>query len=149
MRFVVMVEGDAGGWHVDRGALTEAVLARWTEAEIDASAHSAVRSLIWELETAYGPGEVYLHEDGTCLYMDVGEEEAIWLAIAFRTLAPAYLDLVFCDGGYTFDVRVPAGTTRPELTALVDAADGTRTSGGVEDRHGLPDGTGGMVRKRS
>lgn len=123
MTFVVVVEGEAGGWCVDRDALTEVIRARWTEVEIDSSARSAVRSLIWELDTANGPGEAYLHEDGTCLYMDMWEEDAIWLAIAFRRLTPTHLDLVFCDEGYTFDVCVSAGTTEAELTALVSTAD--------------------------
>lgn len=121
MTFMVVVEGDAGGWHIDRGALTEAIRARWAEVAIDSSARSAVRSLVWELDTENGPGEAYLHADGTCLYLDVWEEDAIRLAIAFRGLTPMHLDLVFCDKGYTFDVRVPAGTTEAELTALVNA----------------------------
>ncbi|MFF4299721.1 hypothetical protein ACFY0N_39500 [Streptomyces vinaceus] len=53
--------------------------------------------------------------------MDVGKEDAIWLAVVFRRLTPTHLDLVLCDEGYTFDIRVPAGSTEPELTALVDA----------------------------
>ncbi|MFE0424786.1 hypothetical protein [Streptomyces sp. NPDC058953] len=122
MKFMVVVEGDAGGWHVDRAALTEAIRARWTDVQIDASARSAVRSLIWELSTANGPGEAYLHEDGICLYMDVWEEDAIWLAIAFRRLTPTRFDLVFCDESYTFDVRVSARATEAELVALVRAA---------------------------
>ncbi|XIE77552.1 hypothetical protein AB6O49_03255 [Streptomyces sp. SBR177] len=81
-----------------------------------------MRSLIWELDTANGLGEAYLHEDGTCLYLDVRQEDAIWLAVAFRRLTPMHLGLVFCDQGYTFDVRVPARTTEAELTALVKAA---------------------------
>ncbi|MFH9397312.1 hypothetical protein [Streptomyces sp. NPDC017556] len=44
------------------------------------------------------------------------------MAIAFRRLTPTHLDLVFCDESYTFDVRVPAGTTEVELMALVKAA---------------------------
>lgn len=122
MTFLVVVEGDAGGWHVDRDALTEAIRVRWAEVEIDSSHRSEVRSLIWEFDTENGPGEAYLHEDGTCLYMDVWEAHAIWLAIAFRRLTPMHLDLVFCDEGYTFDVRLPTGTTEAELTALVNAA---------------------------
>ncbi|MFE2473632.1 hypothetical protein [Streptomyces mirabilis] len=122
MTFLVVVEGDAGGWCVDRDALTEAIRARWSEVEIDSMRRSEVRSLTWEIETENGPGEAYLHEDGTCLYMDVWEEDAIWLAIVFRRLAPMSLDLVFCDEGYTFDVCVRAGMTEVELTDLVNAA---------------------------
>ncbi|MFD8372313.1 hypothetical protein ACFV2Z_16325 [Streptomyces sp. NPDC059688] len=54
--------------------------------------------------------------------MDVWEEDAIWLAIVFRRLAPMDLDLVFCDEGHTFDVRLRAGTTEAELTDPVNAA---------------------------
>ncbi|MFF0381508.1 hypothetical protein [Streptomyces sp. NPDC004286] len=115
---MVVVEGDAGGWHVDRGALTEVIRTRWAEVEIDSSARSAARALSWALDTENGPGEAHLHEDGTCLHLDVSESDAIWLAIAFRGLTPIHLDLVFCDDGYAFDVRVPAGATEAELSAL-------------------------------
>ncbi|WP_329431498.1 MULTISPECIES: hypothetical protein [unclassified Streptomyces] len=122
MTFLAVVEGDAGGWHIDRDALTDAIRTRWSEVEIDSMCRSEVRSLIWQFETENGPGEAYLHKDGSCLYMDVWEEDAIWLAIIFRRLTPRDLDLVFCDEGYTFDVRLRAGTTEVELTDLVNAA---------------------------
>ncbi|MFE0921169.1 hypothetical protein ACFW24_25785 [Streptomyces nigra] len=121
MTFLAVVDGDAGGWHVDRDALTDAIRVRWAEVAIESSHRSEVRSLIWEFDTDNGPGEAYLHEDGTCLYMDASEEDAIWLAIAFRRLTPMHLDLVFCDEGYSFDVRLPTGTTEAELVALVNA----------------------------
>ncbi|WP_432189934.1 hypothetical protein [Streptomyces sp. Tue6028] len=89
----------------------------------ESSHPSEVRSLLWEFETQQGPGEAYLHQDGTCLYMDVWQADAVRLAIAFRELAPADLDVVFCDQGYTFDVQLRAGTTEAELTDLVNAAD--------------------------
>ncbi|CAL9502499.1 hypothetical protein [Streptomyces sp. enrichment culture] len=122
MTFLAVTDGDAGGWHIDRDALTEAIRARWAEVETDSSHRSEARGLIWRFATENGPGEAYLHADGTCLYMDVGTEDAAWLAIAFRGLTPTHLDLVFCDQGYTFDVRVPTGTTEAELTTLVKAA---------------------------
>ncbi|MFK0224098.1 hypothetical protein ACIQWN_38840 [Streptomyces vinaceus] len=64
---------------------------------------------------------VVLTEDGSCLYMDVGKGDAIWLAVLSPRLTPTHLDLVFCDESYTFDIRVPAGSTEAELTALVAA----------------------------
>ncbi|WP_413755207.1 hypothetical protein [Streptomyces sp. MMBL 11-3] len=121
MTFLAVVDGDAGGWHVDRDALTDAIRVRWADVAIESSHRSEVRSLIWEFGTDNGPGEAYLHEDGTCLYMDASEEDAIWLASAFRRLTPMHLDLVFCDEGYSFDVRLPTGTTEAELVALVNA----------------------------
>ncbi|MFE2061506.1 hypothetical protein ACFXDH_03755 [Streptomyces sp. NPDC059467] len=122
MTFLVAVEGDAGGWRVDQGPLTKAILGRWAGAVIRSEHPSEVRSLIWEFETTYGPREVYLHAEGTCLYMDVWEDDAIWLAVLFRKLTPDGLDLVFCDEGYTFDVRLPPGTTEAELADLVNRA---------------------------
>ncbi|MEU4872410.1 hypothetical protein [Streptomyces sp. NPDC021608] len=83
---------------------------------------SEVRSLIWQYETGNGPGEAYLHEDGTCLHMDACQEDALSLAIVLRRLAPMDLDLIFCDEGYTFDVRLQTGTTGDELKDLVNAA---------------------------
>jgi hypothetical protein len=121
MTFLVVVEGDAGGWRIDKDALTDAIRARRFGVEIDSTHRSEVRSLIWEFETEYSPREAYLHEEGTCLYMDVWEEDAIWLAIIFRRPTPTHSDLVFCDEGYTFDVRLRAGTTEAELTDLVNA----------------------------
>ncbi|MEU7428012.1 hypothetical protein [Streptomyces sp. NPDC040750] len=117
-----MVEGDAGGWRIDRDALTDAIRARWPGVEIDSMHRREVRSLIWQFETKNGGGEAYLHEDGTCLYMDVWQEDAIWLAIVFRRPTPMDLDMVFCDKGYTFNVRLRAETTEAELTDLVNAA---------------------------
>ena len=122
MTFLVMVEGDAGGWRVDQDALTEAIFDRWTDVGVRSEHSSEVRSLIWEFETTNGPGEAYLHAEGTCLYMDIRENDAIWLAVLFRRLAPDGLHLVFCDEGYTFDVRLPPGTAEAELTDLVNAA---------------------------
>lgn len=91
MTFLVVVESDAGGWRVDRDGLTQAICARWTEADIDSTHRSAVRNLMWEFETENGSGEAFLHEDGTCFYMDVRLEDAIWLAITFRRLTPPVL----------------------------------------------------------
>ncbi|MEU6011107.1 hypothetical protein [Streptomyces sp. NPDC047453] len=122
MTFLVMVEGDAGGWRVDEDALTEAILDRWADVEIRSEQLSEVRSLIWEFETMNGTGEAYLHVEGKCLYMDVWEDDAIRLAIPFRRLTPGNLDLGFCDEGYTFDVRLPPGTSETELKDLVNAA---------------------------
>ncbi|WP_406841517.1 hypothetical protein ACICHK_41615 (plasmid) [Streptomyces sp. AHU1] len=122
MTFLVVVEGDAGGWCVDRDALTDAIRARWPAVEIDSMHRSEARSITWEIETENGPGEAYLHQDGTCLCMDAWQEDAIWLAIVFRRLTPMGLDLVFCDEGYTFDVCLRAGTTEAELADLVNAA---------------------------
>ncbi|MGW1538915.1 hypothetical protein ACWCPM_01230 [Streptomyces sp. NPDC002309] len=77
---------------------------------------SEARSFGWSFETDDGPGEAYLHEDGTCLYLDLRYEDAAWLAVVFRRLAPAHLDVVFCDEGYTFDLRLLTEATDAELT---------------------------------
>jgi hypothetical protein len=66
-----------------------------SETEIDSIHRSEVRSLVWQFDTENGPGEAHLHEDDTCLYMDVSEEDAIWLAIVFRGLTLP--DLTWCS----------------------------------------------------
>jgi hypothetical protein len=122
MTFLVVMEGDAGGWHgVDEHALTEAILDQWADVKIRSEQPSEVRGLIWEFETTNGPGEAYLHAGG-CVYMDVWEDDAIWLAVLVRRLTPDNLDLVFCDQGYAFAVRLPPGISETELRDLVNAA---------------------------
>lgn len=55
MTFLAVVEGDAGGWCVDRDALTDAIRARWSEIEIDSMQRSEVHSLIWQFKTEKRP----------------------------------------------------------------------------------------------
>jgi hypothetical protein len=50
MTFLAVVEGDVGGWRIDRDALTDAIRALWSEVEIDSMYLSEVRSLIWRPE---------------------------------------------------------------------------------------------------
>jgi hypothetical protein len=47
--------------------------------------------------------------------MDTPQADAVRLAIAFRRLTPPGLDLVFCDEGYNFDIRLGPETTDAEL----------------------------------
>ena len=119
MTFLAVVEGDAGGWRIGRDALTDAIRAWWSEVEIDSVHRSEARSLRWQFETGNGPGEAYLHEDGTCLYMDVWQKDLV--GDRLRMLTPPDLNLLFCHESYTFDVRLRAGTTEAELTDLVNA----------------------------
>ncbi|MET8956810.1 hypothetical protein [Streptomyces sp. NPDC004533] len=119
--FMVMVDGDAGGWQVDRDALTAAIRAGWAGVEIDATPRSEARSCCWSFEAQDGTGEAYLHQDGTCLYLDVPEADAVRLAVVFRRLAPAGFDLVYCDEGYNFDVRLRSGSADAELIGLMTA----------------------------
>ncbi|WP_329035680.1 hypothetical protein OHT61_05920 [Streptomyces sp. NBC_00178] len=121
-QYLVLVDGGARGWRVDRDALTAAIRSRWPDAEADAAHRGEARSGCWRFETGKGPGEAYLHQDGTCLYLDVRHEDAVRLATTFRRLAPADLDLIFCDEGYTFDVRLGPEATDAELTALMNDA---------------------------
>ncbi|MFH9069511.1 hypothetical protein [Streptomyces alboflavus] len=120
--FLVMTDGEHGEWQVDRDALTTAIQARWAGVEVDSTHRGEVRSCCWSFETESGPGEAYLHEDGTCLYLDVLQEDAAWLAIAFRRLAPADVDVVLCDQGYTFDVRLRPEATDVELADLINSS---------------------------
>ena len=107
---------------MDRDALEAVIFEKWPGAAAGMDAVSTVRSVVWSMETDDGPGEVYLSADGTCLYMDVWEQHALWLAAAFRALVPPQVGLVFCDEGYTFDVAVPPGVTVDGLAESMEAA---------------------------
>lgn len=119
---MVFVDGDSGGWSADTDVLTAAIEAGWTGVEVDPLARSVVRSYCWEFDTDEYQGEVYLHEEGTCLYMDAPEADVMRLAIVFRRLAPADLELVFCDEGYNFDIRLCEEATDTELIDLMSNA---------------------------
>lgn len=118
-QFLVLADSKPGGWRVGAEALTTAIRAQWTAVEIDLIHRSEAQSFRWSFETENGPGEAHLHEDGTCLYLDVWQADAARLAIVFRRLAPADLDVVFCDEGYTFDVHLPPEATDAELADLM------------------------------
>ncbi|MGW2689982.1 hypothetical protein ACWC6I_43385 [Streptomyces sp. NPDC001414] len=111
MTLLTVIEGDAGGWRIDRDALTDAIRDRWSEAGVDSMHCSELCSLIWQFKTENGPGGSHLQKTVPACYMDVWEEDAIWWAIRFRRLTPMDLDLVLCDEGYTFDVRLRARPT--------------------------------------
>ncbi|MFJ8015034.1 hypothetical protein [Streptomyces sp. NPDC096339] len=119
--FMVLVDGEAGGWGADREALTAAIRDGWAGVETDLTPCSEARSLCWSFSSEDGPGEAYLHEDGTCLYLDTAESEAVRLAVVFRRITPADLDLVFCDQGYNFHVRLRSDVTDAELIKLMTA----------------------------
>jgi hypothetical protein len=119
---MVFVDGDSGGWRADAAVLTAAIEAGWAGVEVDPVARSAVRGYGWEFDTDEYQGEAYLHEEGTCLYMDAPEVDVMRLAIVFRRLAPADLELVFCDEGYNFDLRLRWEATDAELIELISKA---------------------------
>ncbi|MFE1957618.1 hypothetical protein [Streptomyces sp. NPDC059479] len=119
--FMVLVDGEAGGWGVDREALTAAIRDRWAGVETDSTPRNGARSFWWSFESEDGPGEAYLHEDGTCLYLDSSESDAVGFAVVFRRLTPAELGLVFCDEGYNFNVRLRSHATDAELIKLMTA----------------------------
>ncbi|MEV5479266.1 hypothetical protein [Streptomyces sp. NPDC052207] len=123
MVFLVLADSEADRWRIDVEALTTAIRARWAAVETDPTHRGEARSFSWSFETENGPGEAYLHEDGTCLYLDVWQADAVWLAIVFRRLAPAHLDVVFCDEGYTFDVHLRPEATDAEMTGLMTQSD--------------------------
>ncbi|MFM9633188.1 MULTISPECIES: hypothetical protein [Streptomyces] len=117
--FMVLVDGEASGWGADREALTAAIRDGWAGVETDSTPRSEARSYCWSFESEDGPGEAYLHEDGTCLFLDSSESDAVRLAVVFRRLTPGDLDLVFCDEGYNFDVRLRSDVTDAELIELM------------------------------
>ncbi|PRY01002.1 hypothetical protein CLV72_102635 [Allonocardiopsis opalescens] len=59
-------------------------------------------------------------EDATGLYLDAALADSARLACLLRQWMPDEVDLVFCDQGYTFDIRVRPGATAAELIEEVD-----------------------------
>ncbi|MGW3123447.1 hypothetical protein ACWDBW_41110 [Streptomyces sp. NPDC001107] len=78
MTFLVVVEGDAVGWRIERDALTDAIRARWSEVEIDSLHRREAHGLVWQFETGNGPGEAYLHQDGTCRRICMARRRPRW-----------------------------------------------------------------------
>lgn len=59
-------------------------------------------------------------EDETGLYLDAAMADSAQFACLLRQWMPDSVDLVFCDQGYNFDVRVCPGATVAELIEEVD-----------------------------
>ncbi|GAA4867254.1 hypothetical protein [Kitasatospora terrestris] len=121
--FMVFIDGgptDGPAEDPARGRVIRAALAPTVHAHRRDAEPSPGRG--WLLPTPDGPGEVHLSEDGTTLYLDVPWHDAVRLAVAFRRLVPAGLDVVFCDEGYTLAARLPSDATDAELIALMTAA---------------------------
>ncbi|MGW1782466.1 hypothetical protein ACWCQQ_25505 [Streptomyces sp. NPDC002143] len=119
--FMALIDGAATPWRADPAALTLAIQAVWAEVEVNASDRSEACSLRWTAETEEGPAEAYLHQDGTCLYLDASLTHAARLACAFRRLIPQDVEPGFCDQGYNFDIRIRPGTDDAELIKEMNA----------------------------
>jgi hypothetical protein len=96
---MAMVDPLTADWTADREALTLAIRAGWSEVEVDSTPRSAACSFRGSFETEGSVGEAYLHEGGTCLYLDTSLVDAVRLAVAFRRLVPDDVEVVFCDQG--------------------------------------------------
>ncbi len=119
--FMAFFDGSTTTWRVGSAAVTSAIMGRWAEVEADPTHRSEVCAFSWSFCTDEGPGEVFLPEDGTGLYLDAGLADSAQVACLLRQLMPDSVELVFCDEGYNFDVRVQSGVTVAELIADVNA----------------------------
>ncbi|MDT0268766.1 hypothetical protein RM844_20985 [Streptomyces sp. DSM 44915] len=119
--YLAFFDGSTTPWRLDAAEVTTALAGSWgavDAAPIRFAERPAVR---WVVPTDDGPGEVVLPENGTGLYFDASLPDSARLAALLRRLVPDAVELVFCDQGYYFDVRVQPGTTAAELLAEVDA----------------------------
>ncbi|MFF7476767.1 hypothetical protein [Streptomyces sp. NPDC008092] len=119
--FMAFFDGSTTTWRVSSAAVTSAITDLWAEAESDPTWRSEVCAFSWSFCTDEGPGEVFLPEDETGVYLDAALADSAQVACLLRRLMPDVVDLVFCDQGYNFDVRVRPGVTVAELIAEVDA----------------------------
>lgn len=118
---MALVDSAATSWRADPVALTLAIQAVWAEVEVDASRRSEACSFQWTVETEEDPVEAYLHQDGTCLYLDTSLADAARLACIFRRFVPPDVELIFCDEGYNLHVPIRPGTIDAELIEQVNA----------------------------
>ncbi|MFD7867888.1 hypothetical protein [Streptomyces sp. NPDC057682] len=119
--FMAFFDGSTTTWRVSSAAVTSGITDLWAEVEADPTQRSEVCAFSWSFCTDEGPGEVFLPEGGTGLYVDAPLAESAQVACLLRRLMPDSVELVFCDQGYYFDVRVQPGATAMELIAEVDA----------------------------
>lgn len=119
--FMAFFDGSTTTWRVSSAAVTSAITELWPQVEVDPTQRSEVCAFSWNFCTDEGPGEVLLPEDGTGLYLDAPLADSAQVACLLRELMPESVDLVFCDQGYYFDVRVQPGVTAAELIAEVHA----------------------------
>ncbi|MEX3101911.1 MULTISPECIES: hypothetical protein [unclassified Streptomyces] len=119
--FMAFFDGSTTTWRVSSAAVTSGITELWPEVEADPTQLSEVRAFRWSFCTDEGQGEVLLPEDGTGLYLDAALADSAHVACLLRRLMPASVELVFCDQGFNFDVRVQPGVTAAELIADVDA----------------------------
>ncbi|MFD8965669.1 hypothetical protein ACFV0C_11785 [Streptomyces sp. NPDC059568] len=119
--FMAFFDGSTTTWRASSAVVTSAITDLWAEVETDPTRRSEACAFSWSFCTDEGPGEVFLPEDETGLYLDAALADSAQLACLLRRLMPDAVDLVFCDEGYNFDVRVGPGATAAELIAEVDA----------------------------
>ncbi|MBZ9593492.1 hypothetical protein K7B06_00010 [Streptomyces erythrochromogenes] len=115
--FMALFDGATTPWRADPVALTPPIRALWPDAEVDAPHRSEACGFRWTAETEEGPVEAYLHEDGTCLYLDTSLADAARLACLFRRFVPPDIELVLCDVGYNFHLALMPGIANTELIA--------------------------------
>ncbi|MFE7712491.1 hypothetical protein ACFU6I_43690 [Streptomyces sp. NPDC057486] len=119
--FMALFDGAATPWRADPAALTPAIQAVWAEVEVDASRRSEACSFRWTVETEEGAVEAYLHENGTCLYLDTSLTDAARLACLFRRFVPRDVELVLCDQGYNFHIPLEHDIDDAELIKQMNA----------------------------
>ncbi|MGW6742670.1 hypothetical protein ACWGDX_18440 [Streptomyces sp. NPDC055025] len=119
--FMAFFDGSTTSWRVSSAVVTSAITELWAEVEADSTRRGEVCAFSWSFCTDEGPGEVLLPEDGTGLYLDAALPDSVQVACLLRRLMPEAVDLVFCDQGYNFDVRVRPGVNATELISEVNA----------------------------
>lgn len=118
--FMAFFDGSTTTWRVSSAVVTAAITDLWSEVEVDPTRRSEACAVSWSFSTDKGPGEVFMPEDETGLYLDAALADSAQLACMLRQWMPDSVDLVFCDQGYNFDVRVGPGATAAELIEEVD-----------------------------
>ncbi|MFJ8041355.1 hypothetical protein ACIRBX_12700 [Kitasatospora sp. NPDC096147] len=118
--FMAFFDGSTTAWRIDVGALSAGIAELWGELEVDPARRGEVCAFRWSCRSGERPAEVLMAEDGTGLYLDAPLSEAVRVACLLRRFVPEAVELVFCDEGYCFDVRVRPEASAAELMAEVE-----------------------------
>lgn len=110
--FMAFFDASTTTWRVSSAVVHSAITDLWAEVKANPTRRSEACAFSWSFCTDEGPGEVFLPEDGKGLYLDAALADSVQLACLFCQWMLDSVDLVFCDQGYHFDVRVRPGATR-------------------------------------
>jgi hypothetical protein len=120
-RYLIFLEADADGWHLERDSLMERLAADWPDAiPVPASEMgiTELRDVGWTYLLDGMSIEGWSARSGLGLVLDGADELVMRFAAWFRQLVPSDVELTFCDDGYFVHVNVPSEASAEDIARL-------------------------------